>query len=161
MLTVCTSDVGTFPWAVVIVGVAGIGGTLLSAHLTSGAAEKRRLAEQQHADRTRFHKERMDVYVRFISATKTYRELLIDLRGRSMIEVVKVYDARAAYAEVREALLLVAEENVARIADKVFGAVTTLEDAKMSDSTFEEWDQIALTSLADFRKAARAELQPA
>jgi hypothetical protein len=103
----------------------------------------------------------MDVYVRFISATKTYRELLIDLRGRSMIEVVKVYDARAAYAEVREALLLVAEENVARIADKVFGAVTTLEDAKMSDSTFEEWDQIALTSLADFRKAARAELQPA
>jgi hypothetical protein len=45
------AEATAFPWAIFIsgaVGVAGIAGTLLSGHFANGAAEKRRLAEQQN-----------------------------------------------------------------------------------------------------------------
>jgi hypothetical protein len=160
-------EVSTFPWATLVsglVGIAGIGGTLLSAHLTSRAAETRRLAEQLYADRTRFHKERVEIYARFISAMKLYRDSVIKHRapifdsdpqdGTPLPEI-----ARTAFAAARETLLLVAADDVGVIADRVFGATTTLAVGnKMSKEVFEQWDQVALTALAEFRKAARLEL---
>jgi hypothetical protein len=122
------ADFNAFPWATVIsgvVGVAGIAGTLFGGHFANRAAEKRRLAEQHHEDRTRFHKERVEVYARFISAYKAYRELVRKKRNppvvqendtRAMLNPFtpspphpeEVRRARAAFAEEREALSLIA-----------------------------------------------------
>lgn len=174
------ADSAAFPWAIVvsgIVGIAGIAGTLFSGHFANRAAEKRRLAEQQHEDRTRFHKERVEVYARFIAAYKAYRGLVYKKRYPPVVQEndtlamlnpftlspphpEEVRQARAAFSEVREALILIAFKEVADVADRVFGAATTLDNDKMTAEKVEEWDQIALKALAEFRKAARAELLP-
>jgi hypothetical protein len=160
-----------FPWAVVVSGfvaIAGIAGTLLSAHLTSRAAEKRRLAEQQYEDRTRFHKDRIEIYARFISAFKLYRESLIKQRTPPLNVVEEgLFElapspskTRAAFAEVRETLLFISNKAVAQAAESVFGAATAMENPKQLRTTFDEWDQAALRALTEFRKVARAELLP-
>jgi hypothetical protein len=166
----CPSDPSAFSWGSAvsgIVGVAGIGGTLLATYLASREAEKRRLAEQRHDDRTRFHKERVEIYARFISTYKTYRDSirkhrwpLLPSDEGSLKNVPPPQEARAAFSDVRETVLLVAAKNVVDVADRIFGAALTLENEGMTDSTFEQWDQTALTGLVEFRKAARAEVAP-
>lgn len=165
------ASVATFPWVQVMssfVAIAGIAGTLLSGHLASKKAEKGRLAQQRHEDRTRFHKERVETYTRFIGAAKAYRESLINRRiglpalsdANSFYENPSRPSARATLAELRETVLLIADDHVAKIAEKIFGAIIALENEQMTEATFDGWDQVALTALADFRQAARAELQP-
>jgi hypothetical protein len=136
-----------FPWGVVVsglVGIAGIAGTLLSAHLANRAAEKRRLAEQQHEDRTRFHKERVEIYSRFIGAFKSYRDWLYKQRSPPPVfdsrerTPQSLHSARAAMAEAREALLLVAADEVAIAANEVFVAAIGMENLETTDPGFDE-----------------------
>jgi hypothetical protein len=68
-----------------LVGIAGIAGTLLGAHFTNRAAEKRRLEEQRHDDRTRLHMEKVEIYARFITATRNYRKALSRKRSPAHI----------------------------------------------------------------------------
>ena len=155
-----------FPWAVFVsglVGIAGIAGTLLSAHLTNRAAEKRRLAEQQHEDRTRFHRERIEIYSRFIGAFNAYRESLYEQRSAPRVpdsRGLRPASPRAALAEVLEALRLLAADEVASAACGVFSAAISLENLAVLDPAFELAEKSALSALGEFRKAARAELLP-
>ena len=157
-----------FPWAVIVsglVGVAGIVGTLLGGHLTNRAAEKRRLAEQQHEDRTRFHKERVEIYARFIGAFKAYRESMYPQRVSPLPVLIESRESnaptpKAALAEVREALLLVAADDVANAANEVFTAAIGMENLPTADTGFDDAEKASLKALGEFRKAARAELLP-
>lgn len=155
-----------FPWAVVVsgvVGVAGIAGTLLSGYLTNRAAEKRRLAEQQHEDRTRFHKERIEIYSRFIGAFNAYRESWYQQRSAPPVldsRGLRAASPRAVLAEVLEALLLLAADEVATAANGVFSAAISTENLPVLDPAFDVAEKIALRALGEFRKAARAELLP-
>jgi hypothetical protein len=170
----CAAEATGIPWGIVIsgaVGVVGIAGTLLSGHFANRAAEKRRLAEQQHDDRTRFHKERVEVYARYIGAIKTYMDAVAEKRwpGRHLLEdflstphqIPSPSAAREACAEICEALVLIAAKEVAQAASRAFSAVIALENNESADTNYQDWDRPAIVALTDFRKAARAEILPA
>lgn len=166
----CSSAASEIPWTAIVsgfLGIAGIAGTLLGVHLTNGASERRRTAEEAHEDRTRFHKDRVQVYARFMAAYKAYRDAVLQQRSPLLLTETPITDrtvspreARAVFSEVREELKLIALAEVEDVADRLFGAAITLENDKMTDERFQAWDQIALNTLAEFRAAARAELLP-
>jgi hypothetical protein len=159
--------VAEFPWAVVVsgvVGIAGIAGTLLSAHLANSAAEKRRLAEQQNEDRTRFHKERVEIYAKFIAAFKAYHNSMYP-SGESLLQAPESRQYRAqppksVLAEARESLRLVATDEVASAAKALVKAAVGMENLLVQDPAFEAAEKAALKALQVFRETARAELLP-
>jgi hypothetical protein len=159
-------------WTAVI-GLAGIGGTLLAAHLANASAERRQRNDQEHEDRTRFHKERVEIYARFLRASRMCRDAAL----KSAPFVVQNYGGaipeseqaailerfRNAWAELTEAseiVSLVASLQVNEVADTVTElarAIVVLD----RDWTFERLNS-RNAELAEFesrfRAAAREEL---
>ena len=68
----CTAQASTVPWTA-IVGIAGILGTVLAAYLANVAAARRLSMEQLHEDKTRFHRERLDIYAKLLAASQSCR----------------------------------------------------------------------------------------
>jgi hypothetical protein len=166
---ICGED---YPWSAVV-GIAGIVGTLLGVHFANSAADRRDRLAQQHEDRTRFHKERVEIYARFLRASRTcrdsaYKSFPFTLRNYgapiSQGEQAAIFERyRNAWAELTEAsemVGLVASLPVKEVADTVTelaraivapGSDWTAEQLNMRNTELTEFE-------AAFRAAAREEL---
>jgi hypothetical protein len=160
------SDPSAIPWAAIVSGVVGIAGTLLGGYFSNRAAESRRLAEQRNEDRTRFHKDRLQIYSQFISSAKMYGRALRKELFPSMFPSDAMRDripsrseAFRDLSEARENVLLVASEPVIEATSAVLGAAATLSEADVAK--FAELERELIKSLSNLRKAARVELHPA
>jgi hypothetical protein len=164
----CSSEIWT-----ALIGVAGIGGTLAAAHLANASAERRQRRAQEHEDRTRFHKERIEIYARFLRASRMcrdagYKSAPFTLRnyGGSIpeSEQVAIFERfRTAWAELTEAsemVSLVASLAVKEVADTVTElarAIVALNPDWTAEQLNTRNNELAEFESA-FRRAAREEL---
>lgn len=166
---ICSADI---PWTALI-GLAGIAGTLAAAHLANASAERRQRQAQEHEDRTRFHKERVEIYARFLRASRmcrdaAYKSVPFTLKNYGAAvpqgEQVAIFEryvkSWGELTEASEMVGLVASRPVKEIADKV------TELARVIVAPDPDWTAEQLntrnTELAElesaFRAAAREEL---
>jgi hypothetical protein len=162
------------PWSAVV-GVAGIGGTLLAVHLANSAAERRQQRTQQDEDRTRFHKERVEFYARFLKASRmcrdtAYQSARYTLRnyggsipqGEQVAILERYRNAWAELTEASEMVGLVASLPVKEVADTLTDLAREIVFPN-PDWTAEQLNR-RNTQLAEFetafRAAARRELLP-
>ena len=161
---------GRFPWSVVIsgaVGVAGIAGSVATAHLTNRAAERRLRLEQRQADRTRFHDMRVELYAKVLATSQTallkvtmLRLGEFDERSRANIwdELTSVMDQLNGATKGTLLLGAPATQNAgATLLDAVAKLTkhTATEEAK-----FNEACQRHREATHAFAEAARVELSP-
>jgi len=163
-----------FPWSAVV-GVAGIVGTLLGVRFANSAAGQREQLTQQHDDRTRFHKERIEIYARFLRASRTCR----DAAYRSAPYILRNYVAaipqgeqvailerfRNSWAELTEAsemVGLVSSLPVKEVADRIteLAHAIVVPDPELTALLLNERNTELAALEGTFRAAARNELLP-
>lgn len=165
-----TSAASSFPWTAVV-GIAGIAGTLLGSYLTNRAAEKRLLLEQAHNDRTRFHKERAELYGRLLSAAQACISAAIDIK-RLTPDKRKEFAEQVSYPPFEEAVRgltaaksavqLVASHPVRKAADEVVWRAVKLAlvAASGQEDKFQDENRRLDEFVSAFAASARDELLP-
>ena len=164
-----------FPWSA-LVGIAGIAGTLVAAHLGNAAAERRQRLTQQHGDHTRFHKERLEIYARFLKASRmcrdaAYKSAPFTLRNyggaipqTEQIAILERYHSCwAELTEASEMVGLVASPPVQTVAESVTERARAIlvPDAELTALQLNEINSELASLEGAFRAAARNELLPA
>jgi hypothetical protein len=159
----------SFPWTAVV-GLAGIAGTLLGAYLSNKAAIKRLRIEQEHDDRTRFHRERAELYGKLLLAVQSCRRTAGDIQLLPL-EKRKEYGEHGDYEPfklvitelntARNAVQLVSSSRVRESAEKVvIDAVVLTVGASAEEERFHTLNEKLSQSEAAFAEAARDELLP-
>ena len=164
------SFVSSFPWTVAVSGVVGIAGALLGALAQNRAAERRLGTEQQHSDRTRFHKERVEFYGTLLAAVQACRRAASDVQLLSP-EERKEYGERGDYEPIKAAVM---ELNSANSAVQLIGsarvraaagqvvvdAVVLTVHASAEEDKFQAVNAQLSQSETAFAEASRDELLP-
>jgi hypothetical protein len=156
-----TSDL---PWSA-LVGVAGILGTLAAVYLSNRSAERREFLRQQHEDKARFHKDRIELYGKFVSATRNHLNVAAEIVEWPTDDEDGGDATRGATATCSAAkdlhwqVQLVASAPVS-VAAAELGIALQQGPVGDSDDGLDEYLFQVARALGDFLKAARAEILP-
>jgi hypothetical protein len=163
-----------FPWSAVL-GIAGIVGTLVAVHLSNSAAEQRQRLAQQHDDHTRFNKERIEIYARFLRASRMCRDAAYKSAGfmlrnhgaaipqSEQIAILERYhNSWAELTEASEMVSLVASRPIKEVADRVteLARAIVVPDPDQTAMQLNERNSELAALEEAFRAAARSELLP-
>jgi len=149
-----------------IVGIAGIAGTVLVAHLTNRAAERRMRLQQRYEDGRRFHKERGELYAKVLAASETARLKVV------MIRLVRTNQSTDPWGELtpvmdqlngatRATLLLGTTATQSAAANLLDAVIELTKHTKTEEAEFDEACRIHRAATSTFAEAARVELLPA
>jgi hypothetical protein len=168
-------------WSLII-AVTGMAttlvGTLLGVYLSNLFAERRQQRRQLDEDRTRFHRDRLEIYTRFLKASQLVREAAYPLAPQflrnagqpasadnvteRLRRLGRYMDARTELIEARQmvALLALPKSAVNRTAQEVFDAADQfLTDGMTAEELSRRNEELAAKERA-FLEAAREELLP-
>jgi hypothetical protein len=164
----CLADI---PWTALI-GIAGIVGTLTAAHLANASAERRQRQAEWHEDRTRFHKERAELYARFLLRSKEHAEAAVNAVAHGLAkkaipstpresEILERWrNAWTTLEETGTAIQLMSTEPVRAAADDAMRAADALFKAGRSAEDLPPLEATRQKAMEAFKDAARAELFP-
>lgn len=163
---------GEIPWGSIItavVGISGIAGSVLTAHLTNRAAERRLGIEHAHADRTRFHPLRVELYGKLFAAAQDLRLAILEALPRmnelNAADVGTFIDSfNTSIAAVISSAQMVALVASGRTRDAASSLVESLLSLSTSGwrsrADFQSFSRLLDEAILKFSDAARAELLP-
>lgn len=165
----------SIPWRDLItgvVGIAGIAGTCFGVVWTNRAADTRRVADREHEDRTRFHKERAELYARFLQRSKEHSEAAVNAVAHGLArkaipstpQEVEMFErcrnAWTALEEAGAAIELMSTEPVRAAAESAMRAADVLFTAGRSAAELPQLEATRQNAVDAFKAATRAELLP-
>jgi hypothetical protein len=165
----CTES---FPWTPIL-GIAGIIGTLLGGWLGNLYAEKRQRMSELHEDRTRFHKERIELYGKLLLASQSCRQAATaaarhflgipddttDAKQTAALEPIKA--SITQLSAVAKMVDLVASGDVRKAAEDLVGSAALLSvPGWKSESEFDGYNFALAEAETAFSDAARCEVLP-
>ena len=155
-----------------LIGVAvGFTGSVLATHLTNEAAERRLRIQLRDQDRTRFHKERAELYGKVLALSQTSRSKIVEysiahknqddesVSGQFLLSAISTMTELGATTKT---VILLGAPETRDAASALFGAASEFfgKSHAPDEAVFEKANDMLREAEDAFADAARAELFP-